>query len=105
MSTSRLGCTRATSRRVPWTVRGCVPRAGLGVWDFTGNRTLMIGSESACPGCSLSTRGLAVTQVPEIPHWPGSPMDGFLPAVTRKRCFHTLFAVWDEPWFGEPEGS
>ena len=35
----------------------------------------------------------------------GGTMDGFLPVVTRTRCYHTLVAVWDEPWFGEPEGS
>ena len=89
MSAPGLGCTRAPGRRVPRTpVRGFAPRAGLGDWDF------------------LYGRGLAVT-VPETPHWPVSgigTMDGLLPVVTRTRCYHTLLAVWDEPWFGEPEG-
>ena len=60
MSASRLGCTRVTSRRVPCTVRGCIPCAGLGVLDFTGERTSGLRAPYG--------RGLAVT-VPETPHW------------------------------------
>ena len=45
MSAPGLGCTRAPGRRVPCTVRGFAPRAGLGDWDFTGERP----TESAYP--------------------------------------------------------
>ena len=96
MSTPSLGCTRAPSRRVPCTVRGYAPRAGLGVWDFTGERT---ASQRA-----LYSRGLAVT-VPETPYWPVEALwTGTFPP-SRVATHHTLFAVWDEPWFGEPEGT
>ena len=73
-----------------------MPVLVIGISQENGQRSLRI----------LYGRGLAVT-VPETPHWPVSgigTMDGLLPVVTRTRCYHTLLAVWDEPWFGEPEG-